>query len=173
MCNYKSKSSSTSLNTDRYWLAISSFCLAQNESARFKVVLSPSTTLFLHLQGHNSTQLKAFPPFLLNRQCYKRPLSPRDNPSTSAFVPNFIYHNASNPDEEVEIKEKFFGSRRKLRIWNPGCRHLDAELLAFPAGENSRLQHRGCGMGEELGCWWSGKSNARERVSMRISISRF
>ncbi|KAF7190066.1 putative sterigmatocystin biosynthesis monooxygenase stcW [Pseudocercospora fuligena] len=43
------------------------------------------------------------------------PKEPPSNPAAEFYVPKFIYHDPDGPDS-VNIKEEFFGSRKKLRI---------------------------------------------------------
>lgn len=43
------------------------------------------------------------------------PRTPPSNPKAAHFVPKFIYCDPKNPNP-VNIKEDFYGSRRKLRI---------------------------------------------------------
>lgn len=44
-----------------------------------------------------------------------QPKTPPSNPKAARFVPSFIYCDPKNPNP-VDIREDFYGSRRKLRI---------------------------------------------------------
>lgn len=59
------------------------------------------------------------------------PRHPPTNPAAGAFVPKFIYRDPFNPDEEIEIKEEFYGSRKKLRIGILGASISTLNFLHF------------------------------------------